>query len=190
MARRDAIRRYIGRGSATVGAVLGAFPALVWAAERRLRPIVEHHGILAAPRLPPESREAVLALATELKGANKAPWRQTYVRNRQLNWSLVGCRRAPRGCLPRAPVPFRAGISRTRPGAGSPQSRWCRSGRCPVVSCSRWAHPPGGPDATPSLTNPPNAEWRRRSPVGAPVPPSGPAADRAHREPHARGSVL
>ena len=54
--RREAIRRCIGPGSATVGAVLGSFPAFARAACRRLRPIVQVEGILVSPRLEPGTR--------------------------------------------------------------------------------------------------------------------------------------
>jgi hypothetical protein len=73
--RREAIRRCIGPGSASLGAVLGSFAAFVRAAERRLRPIVQVEGILALPRLergrgePPERRPQVVASAT-----NDRPW--------------------------------------------------------------------------------------------------------------------
>jgi len=71
--RREAIRRYIGPGSATIGTVLGSFPAFVRAAKRRLRPIVEDAGILAFPRLDSEGGEALLALAVELQTGGRAP---------------------------------------------------------------------------------------------------------------------
>jgi hypothetical protein len=48
--RREAIRRCIGPGSATVEAVLGSVPAFVRAAERRLRPMADV-SVLALPIL-------------------------------------------------------------------------------------------------------------------------------------------
>jgi len=60
--RREAIRRHIGPGSATVGAVLGSLPGFVRAACRRLRPIVEDAGILSFPRI---EGEAALPAFTE-----------------------------------------------------------------------------------------------------------------------------
>ncbi len=54
--RREAIRRCIGPGAASVGSVLGSLPAFVRAAERRLRPITEHEGILSSPRGDRETR--------------------------------------------------------------------------------------------------------------------------------------
>ena len=71
--RREAIRRCIGPGSATVGAVLGSFPAFVRAAERRLRPITQREGILSLPRVDHESVEALLAVDIELQRAGRAP---------------------------------------------------------------------------------------------------------------------
>jgi len=59
--RREAIRRCSGPGSATLGAVLGSFPAFVRAAERRLRPITRE-GILSLPGADHEGEEALLAL--------------------------------------------------------------------------------------------------------------------------------
>jgi len=64
--RREAIRGHIGPGSATVGEVLGAFPAFVRAAGRRLRPIVEDAGILSLPRLDLEGEETLLPLISKL----------------------------------------------------------------------------------------------------------------------------
>ena len=64
--RREAIRGHIGPGSATVGEVLGAFPAFVRAAARRLRPIVEDAGILSLPRLDLEGEETLLPLISKL----------------------------------------------------------------------------------------------------------------------------
>jgi len=63
--RREAIRRYIGPGSASLGEVLGSFPGFVRAAQRRLRPIVDA-GILSSPRLEPEGEKAFLAVADSL----------------------------------------------------------------------------------------------------------------------------
>lgn len=71
--RREAIRRCIGPGSATLGAVLGSFPAFVRAAERRLRRITQREGILSSPRVGTESGEALLALAVELQTGGRAP---------------------------------------------------------------------------------------------------------------------
>lgn len=61
--RREAVRRYIGPGSASLGAVLGSVPAFVRATRRRLRPIVEDASILSFPRLDPEGEAALMALA-------------------------------------------------------------------------------------------------------------------------------
>jgi hypothetical protein len=63
--RREAIRRYIGPGSAGLGEVLGSFPGLVRAAQRRLRPIVEGKGILALAHADPQNERPLQALAGE-----------------------------------------------------------------------------------------------------------------------------
>ena len=65
--RREAIRRYIGPGSATFGVVLGSLPTFVRAAERRLRPITQREGTLSSPRVDPEGQDALLALAAGLE---------------------------------------------------------------------------------------------------------------------------
>jgi len=64
--RREAIRRYIGPGSATIGAVLGSFPAFVRAARRRLRPIVGDGGILSFPGLDATAEGAFLPIVDKL----------------------------------------------------------------------------------------------------------------------------
>ena len=65
--RREAIRRCIGPGSASVGAVFGSFPAFSRAAERRLRPLTEREGILPFPAVDHEGVRALLAVAAELQ---------------------------------------------------------------------------------------------------------------------------
>ena len=70
--RREAIRRYIGPGSAGLGAVLGALPAFVRAAQRRLRPITQREGMLSLPRVDRESGEVMLALAAAVRRGGPA----------------------------------------------------------------------------------------------------------------------
>ena len=71
--RREAIRRCIGPGSATVGAVLGSFAALVRAAERRLRPMTQSEGILSLPGVGREGEAGLLAVASRLSRDSPAP---------------------------------------------------------------------------------------------------------------------